>query len=118
MLARLSFAALALALPAAIGLWLNRRWLYAGLPLLWALLLARHLPIGMAEAGTVLPHGWPHWSADPHVIGFCQTLVVGIGWIGAAILSRRLLDLDRRAWVMGSMVLLLVSFGGRWLVAL
>ena len=118
MLARLSFAALALALPAAIGLWLNRRWLYAGLPLLWALLLERHLPIGMAEAGTVLPHGWPHWSADPHVIGFCQTLVVGIGWIGAAILSRRLLDLDRGAWVMGSMVLLLASFGGRWLVAL
>ena len=118
MLARLSFAALALALPAAIGLWLNRRWLYAGLPLLWALLLARHLPIGMAEAGTVLPHGWPHWSADPHVIGFCQTLVVGIGWIGAAILSRRLLDLDRRAWVLGSMMLLLISFSGRWLVAL
>ena len=118
LLARLSFAVLALALPAAIGLWLNHRWLYAGLPLLWALLLARHLPIGMAEAGTVLPHGWPQWSADPHVIGFCQTLVVGIGWIGAAILSRRLLDLDRRAWVMGSMVLLLVSFSGRWLVAL
>ena len=115
---RLRTAVLALALTAAIGLWLNRRWLYAGLPLLWALLLARHLPIGMAEAGTVLPHGWPQWSADPHVIGFCQTLVVGIGWIGAAILSRRLLDLDSRAWVMGSMVLLLVSFSGRWLVAL
>ena len=118
LLARLSFAVLALALPAAIGLWLNHRWLYAGLPLLWALLLARHLPTGMAEAGTVLPHGWPQWSADPHVIGFCQTLVVGIGWIGAAILSRRLLDLDRKAWVMSSMVLLLVSFSGRWLVAL
>ena len=54
----------------------------------------------------------------PHVIGLCQTLVEGIGWIGAAILSRRLLDLDSRAWVMGSMVLLLVSFSGRWLVAL
>lgn len=118
LLARLSFAALALALPAAAGLWLNRRWLYAGLPLLWALLLARHLPIGMAEAGTVLPQGWPHWSADTHVIGFCQTMVVGIGWVGAAILSRRLLDLDRRAWVTGSMVLLMVSLSGRWLVAL
>jgi len=118
LLARLSFAALALALPAAAGFWLNRRWLYAGLPLLWALLLARHLPIGMAEAGTVLPAGWPQWSADPHVIGFCQTMVVGIGWVGAVILSRRLLDLNRRAWVMGSMVLLLVSLSGRWLVAL
>ena len=118
LLARLSFAALSLALPAAAGLWLNRRWLYAGLPMLWALLLARHLPIGMAEAGTVLPDGWPQWSADPHVIGFCQTTVVVIGWVGAVILSRRLLDLDRWAWVMGSMVLLLVSLGGRWLVAL
>ena len=118
MLARLSFAALALALPAAIGLWLNRRWLYAGLPLLWALLLARHLPIGMAEAGTILPDGWPQWSADPHVIGFCQTMVVLIGWVGAVMLSRRLLDLNRRAWFTGSMVLLLVSLGGRWLVAL
>ena len=29
--------------------------------MLWALLLARHLPIGMAEAGTVLPVGWPQW---------------------------------------------------------
>ena len=118
LLARLSFAALALALPAAAGLWLNSRWLYAGLPMLWALLLARHLPIGMAEAGTVLPDGWPQWSADPHVIGFCQTTVVMIGCVGAVILSRRLLDLDRWAWVMGSMVLLLVSLGGRWLVAL
>ena len=118
LLARLSFAALALALPAAAGLWLKRRWLYAGLPLLWALLLARHLPMGMAEAGTVLPVGWPQWSADPHVIGFCQTVVVVIGWVGAVILSRRLLDLNRRAWVRGSMVLLLVSLSGRWLVAL
>ncbi|MCB4399683.1 4Fe-4S binding protein [Synechococcus sp. MU1625] len=118
LLARLSFAALALALPAAASLWLKRRWLYAGLPLLWALLLARHLPIGMAEAGTVLPDGWPQWSADRHVIGFCQTVVVLIGWVGAVILSRRLLDLNRRAWVRGSMVLLLVSLSGRWLVAL
>ena len=118
LLARLSFAALALALPAAAGLWLKRRWLYAGLPLLWALLLARHLPMGMAEAGTVLPVGWPQWSADPHVIGFCQTVVVLIGWVGAVILSRRLLDLNRRAWGRGSMVLFLVSLSGRWLVAL
>ena len=118
LLARLSFATLALALPAAAGVWLHRRWLYAGLPMLWALLLARHLPIGMAEAGTVLPVGWPQWSADPHVIGFCQTILVVIGWVGAVILSRRLLDLDRRAWFTGSIVLLLVSLSGRWLVAL
>ena len=84
---------------------MNRRWLYAALPLLWALLLARHLPIGMAEAGTVLPGGWPQWSADPHVIAFCQSLVVLIGWGGAAVLSRRLLDLSGRPWLLGSMVL-------------
>ena len=55
---------------------------------------------------------------SPHVIGFCQTVVVVIGWVGAVILSRRLLDLNRRAWIRGSMVLFLVSLSGRWLVAL
>ena len=117
LLPRLSFAALALALPALLGLWINKRWLYAGLPLLWALLLARHLPLGMGEAGTVLPMGWPQWSADPHVIGFCQTIAVGIGWISAMILSRRLLAPNRTRWLLGSMVFLLFSIGGRWLVA-
>ena len=117
LLPRLSFAALALALPSAAGLWMNRRWLYAALPLLWALLLARHLPIGMAEAGTVLPGGWPQWSADPHVIAFCQSLVVLIGWGGAAVLSRRLFDLSGRPWLLGSMVLLVLGISGRWLVA-
>ena len=90
----------------------------SGLNLLDELGSSTLLMSGMAKAGTVLPQGWPHWSADPHVIGFCQTIVVGIGWVGAAILSRRLLDLDRRAWVTGSMVLLMVSLSGRWLVAL
>ena len=117
LLARLCFATLALALPAAAGLWLNRRWLYAGLPLLWALMLARHLPLGMTEAGTVLPPGWPQWSADPHVIGFCQTVVVMVGWAGAAVLTRRLLDRDHRRWVVGTIVMLVICFGGRWLVA-
>ncbi|MEC8442506.1 MAG: 4Fe-4S binding protein [Cyanobacteriota bacterium] len=117
LLARLCFATLALALPAAAGLWLNRRWLYAGLPLLWALMLARHLPLGMTEAGTVLPPRWPQWSADPHVIGFCQTVVVMVGWAGAAVLTRRLLDRDHRRWVVGTIVMLVICFGGRWLVA-
>ena len=90
----------------------------SGLNLLDELGSSTLLMSGMAKAGTVLPQGWPHWSDDPHVIGFCQTMVVGIGWVGAAILSRRLLDLDRRAWVTGSMVLLMVSLSGRWLVAL
>jgi len=118
LLARLSFAALALAIPAAVGMWVQRRWLYACLPLLWALLLARHLPLGMLEAGTVLPAGWPSWQADHHVIGFCQTVVVGIGWLGAAVLLRRLVDLNSRGWLTGTMMLLLMGMAGRWLVAL
>ena len=118
LLARLSFAALALAIPAAVGMWVQRRWLYACLPLLWALLLARHLPLGMLEAGTVLPAGWPTWQADHHVIGFCQTVVVGIGWLGAAVLLRRLVDLNSRGWLTGTMMLLLMGMAGRWLVAL
>ena len=117
LLPRLSLALLALALPAAIGLWLDKRWLYAGLPLLWSLLLARHLPLGMGEAGLIFPPGWPSWSADPHVIGFCQTLAVLIGWGGAIVLTRRLLDLNRWQWLTSSMVLLIISSGGRWLVA-
>ena len=39
LLPRLSFAVLALAIPSMAGLWLNRRWLLAALPLLWALRL-------------------------------------------------------------------------------
>ena len=115
LLPRLSFAFLALALPIAGGLWLNRRWLYAGLPLLWAVLLARHLPLGMSEAGMVLPDGWPHWSADPHVIGFCQTTTVLIGAVGAIILGRRMLEPNRKTWLLGSMMVGLAC-AGRWLV--
>ena len=118
LLPRLSIAALALAMPAAAGIWLPRRWLYACLPLLWAVLLARHLPLGMLEAGTVLPAAWPQWQADQHVIAFCQTVVMGIGWIGAAVLLRRLLDLNRWRWLTGTMMLLLMSLAGRWLVSL
>ena len=99
----------------APGLWLNRRWLYAGLPLLWALLLARHLPLGMREAGMVLPTGWPHWSADPHVIGFCQTTIVLIGLLGAIILGRRMQEPNRKTWLLGSMMVGLAC-AGRWLV--
>ena len=118
LLPRLSIAVLALALPAMAGLWLDRRWLYAGLPLLWSLLLARHLPLGMSEAGTLLPGGWPQWQADPHVIGFAQTLVVVIGWAVAVALSQRLMRSFNRNWRIGMAGLLLISLGGRWLVAL
>jgi len=118
LLPRLSFAVLALALPSLVGVWLNRRWLFTALPLLWALLLARHLPMGMLEAGTVLPSGWPRWSADPHVLAFCQTLVISIGWAGAVVLARRLSTAKVWGWLSCSMVLLSISCVGRWLVAL
>ena len=117
LLPRLSFAVLALALPSIAGLWLNRRWLLAALPLLWALLLARHLPMGMLEAGSVLPSGWPRWSADSHVLAFCQTLVISIGWAGAVVLARRLSTAKFWGWLSCSMVLLSISCAGRWLVA-
>lgn len=107
-----------LALPSGEGLWLNRRWLFSGLPLLWALLLAWHLPLGMLEAGTVLPAGRPQWSADPHVIGFCQTLKVSVGWGGAVVLRGCLLVQNSTQWVFSSLMLLNLSLAGRWLVAL
>ena len=116
LLQRLSIAGLALALPALLGLWVERRWLYITLPLLWALLLARHLPIGMAEAVTLLPDGWPQWQADPHVIGFCQTLAMTVGLGTALVMVRRLPVPNRRTMLVGSMVLLLLGLGGRWLV--
>ena len=118
LLARLSIAVLALALPAALGLWLERKWLYSALPLLWALLLARHLPVGMLEGGTLLPAGWPSWSADPHVFGFFQTVLIAIGWIGAVVLIRRLIVPERFNRMLGSMVMMVLSFAGRWLVSL
>ena len=136
---------LALALPAA--LWLLLRWtgrcqgwlgraaagrswllLYALLPLLWALMLAQHLPLGMAEAGQLLPvtlaplgassvlNGW-QWSADGHVIAFCQSLVVALGVLASIVLLRRLLQLELRHWLWLSGLPLLLGAGGRWLVA-
>ena len=111
----LSFALLALALPMAAGLWQNRRWLCAGLPLLWAVLLARHLPLGMREAGMVLQTGWTHWNANPHLIGFCQTTTVLIGAVGAIILGRRMLEPNRKTWLLGTMMVGLAC-AGRWFV--
>ena len=46
---------------------------------MWALLMARHLPVGMLEGDTVLSVGWPSWSTDPHVVGFCQGVGAAIG---------------------------------------
>jgi polyferredoxin len=150
LLPRLAFAALAMALPALgwqllrllLPLLLRRRpagaaafasgpLLYAWLPLLWGLLLARHLPLGMSEAGRLLavslaplPAGsgdrgsvLPVWSADSHVIGFCLSLAVLVGLAGALVLLRRLLP-GRRFQVAGGLLALALAAGGRWLVAL
>ena len=72
----------------------------------------------LLEAGTVLPAGWPQWSADPHVIGFCQTLMVTVGWGGTVVLLRRLLVQNFTQWVFSGLMLLILSLAGRWLVAL
>lgn len=112
----------------------RRPWLllYALLPLLWAALLADHLRLGMAEAGLVLPvslaplaehallenRGWvarlvehlPAWSADAHVIGFCQSLVILSGVLASGVMLRRLLVPERRIWL--AQMLALLALGG------
>lgn len=106
-----------------------RRTLYGLLPLVWALLLARHLPIGMAEAGALLPvsldplhlpwqQALPQWHADPHVISFCQSVAVLLGLVMSVVLLRRQLASHRVAWIGACTVALLLAIGGRWLVAL
>ena len=149
LLPRLAWSTTALALPAALFL-LTRallRWrgvgvagsgrggasrlrlgLYAGLPLLWALMLADHLPLGMAEAGRLLPVSlapWqgelasnlPAWSADSHVIAFCQSTVLLLGLGGTLVLLRRLLPGPRwRGLALAGLALGLAA-AGRWLVA-
>ena len=149
LLPRLAWGTAALALPSAAFLlarallaWRGRQaerpsrgpsrlrlGLYAGLPLLWAVLLADHLPLGMAEAGRLLPVSlspwgselagrFPAWSADPHVIAFCQSAVVVLGLGGTLVLLRRLLQPPRwKGLALWGMAVGL-ALSGRWLVAL
>ena len=108
----------------------SRQWLvpYGLLPLLWGLLLAQHLPMGMEEGGQVLPVSlglwWPElasqlpsWNADNYVIAFCQSLAVLMGAIGSLVLLRRLLLPSRWRWLWVSWLALGLGIGGRWLVA-
>jgi polyferredoxin len=141
LLPRLAFAALALALPAAASLLLRGliqrlrpgapSWLllYSLLPLLWGLMLAHFLPLGMAEAGGVLPvsvgDSWPElaaalpaWRADPHVIGFCQSAAVAVGVGGSMLMLRRLLQAGGWRWPLLSLGALALGAWGRWLVAI
>jgi transcriptional regulator with AAA-type ATPase domain len=146
LLPRLAWSMAALALPAALFLliyglisWQRRGaglgpssrlkvGLYAWLPLLWSLMLADHLPLGMGEAGQLLPVSlapwhpeWlerlPAWSADPHVVAFCQTIVVVLGLGGTVVLLRRLLQPLRSNWLGLSGFALALAGAGRWLVA-
>ena len=105
-----------------------RRTLYGLLPLVWALLLARHLPLGMSEAGQLLPvslapmdWSWsqtlPTWRADSHVIAFCQSTFVLLGWGASVALLRRQLANHRTAWMGASGLALVLALAGRWLVA-
>ena len=136
LLPRLLIALLALSIPALLyGLaWLVfsrqrlRRTLYGLLPLIWALLLARHLPLGMGEAGQLLPvslsplngtwtESLPSWQADDHVIAFCQSLAVLLGWGSSVVLLRRQLATHRAAWLGASGLAVALAVAGRWLVA-
>jgi polyferredoxin len=130
LLPRLAAATAALAVPSvlflggrllfsAAGL---QRTLYGLLPLIWALLLARHLPLGMGEAGALLPVSLgdptlPAWRADSHVIGFCQSAAVALGWLWSVVLLRRQLANSRLAWLSAALLALILALGGRWLVA-
>jgi polyferredoxin len=143
LLPRLALAMLALALPATAFLVLrallglvqgtgalarSRLLLYALLPLLWALMLAHSLPLGMGEGGRLLavslaPLGasvlaLPAWSADPHVVAFCQSLATAVGVVGSAVLLRRLLQPDLGRWLLLSGLAGGLGLAGRALVAL
>ena len=82
----------------------------------------------MAEGGRLLPVSlgfwWPDragmlpiWSADGHVIAFCQSGVVLLGCLAAVVVLRRLLANNRTAWLAASSLALVLAGAGRWLVA-
>ena len=131
---RAFIACLALALPSAVFLLLRpllgaraRPLLYSLLPLLWALMLAHTLPQGMGEGGRVLPVSFkplgaqaaalPAWSADPHVVAFCQSLATAVGVAGSLVLLRRLLQPSFGRWLLLGGLTLGLGVAGRLLVA-
>ena len=135
LLPRLGIAVMTLAFPAsifAIARFLLKkerlqRTLYGLLPLLWAVMLAQYLPLGMSEGGAFLPVSFspldlswqealPVWRADSHVIGFCQSGAVGLGLLWSVVLLRRQLATHRSAWIVASAWVSVLAVGGRWLV--
>jgi hypothetical protein len=59
----------------------------------------------------------PAWSADPHVVAFCQSLVTAVGVLGSAVLLRRLLQPDLGRWLLLSVLAGGLGVAGRALVA-
>jgi hypothetical protein len=127
LLPRMGIGLLALGAPQLVASWWPKPWLYGFLPLVWALLLARHLPMGMGEAGRLLPVSlWPwlgeqagdlpSWSADLHVIAYCQSAVLLLGTLWSLVILRRLLGRQQEL-VLASGLALSTAILGRWLIA-
>ena len=81
----------------------------------------------MGEAGQLLPvslspldgawaNSLPAWSADAHVIAFCQTTAVLLGWGASVVLLRRQFATHRAAWLGASALALTLALAGSWLV--
>ena len=129
LLPRLGIGVIALAVPLLAAGWWPKSLLYGLLPLVWALLLARHLPLGMGEAGELLrasAFAWmgadaaqlPGWSADPHVVAFCQSAVVALGLVGSLVILRRLYLSKPPMLALGSALAMAGALAGRWLTGL
>ncbi|NDD22345.1 MAG: hypothetical protein EB094_10280, partial [Synechococcaceae bacterium WBA_3_309] len=60
---------------------------------------------------------WPGWSADSHVLAFCQSAVLIVGVAGSLLLLRRLLLGEGRLLWLTTALTVVLGLGGRWLVA-
>jgi NAD-dependent dihydropyrimidine dehydrogenase PreA subunit len=129
LLPRFGVGLIALLLPVLVAGWWPKPLLYGLLPLVWALLLSRYLPLGMVEAGQLLPVSafpwqgaaaalWPSWSADQHVVAFCQSAVIAVGLIWSLVILRRLLLTSPRLLGLGSTLAIALALGGRWLTGM
>ena len=129
LLPRFGVGLIALLLPVLVAGWWPKPLLYGLLPLVWALMLSRYLPLGMVEAGQLLPVSafpwqgaaaalWPSWSADQHVVAFCQSAVIAVGLIWSLVILRRLLLTSPRLLGLGSTLAIALALGGRWLTGM
>ena len=58
------------------------------------------------------------WSANSHVVSFCQTVAVAVDCIGGIVIAKLLIIPEHFDWELCSMVILVLSFAGRWLMSL